>query len=135
MDDDSGERVRESCLFRQVLIWPLMNFLRKEALIHHPDDTGTGDRHGVQDPNVHIVVGYEESLRRPSQAPPGLLLNQNGCASGPSRVPGAYGLVRPLVSMAMSMVIGEGFKKAIDDELTFDAIRGTAQGDFASPLN
>ena len=37
--------------------------------------------------------------------------------------------------MAMSMVVEDGFEKAIKDDLTFDAVRGTAQGDVASPLN
>ena len=34
----------------------------------------------------------------------------------------------------MAMLI-EGFEAAIVDDLTFDAIRGTAQEDVASPLN
>jgi hypothetical protein len=35
----------------------------------------------------------------------------------------------------MAMLIDEGFEAAIVDDLTFDAIRGTAQEDVASPLN
>ena len=35
----------------------------------------------------------------------------------------------------MSTVVEEGFAKAIEGNLTFDAARGTAQGDVASPLN
>ena len=37
--------------------------------------------------------------------------------------------------LAMSTVVEEGFEKAIEDDLTFEAVRGTAQGDVASPLN